>query len=111
MNTWENMLQFSVRNLKWSLTHWTENLAVLESASGQNHMADTSFPLIQWKDVQKLLLPRQKKQVLYLQEQAQLIHMEKIRKTPISVLRQASRLLRILEKQQKCSYSVLNLQV
>ena len=89
----------------------TENLAVLESASGQNHMVDTSFPLIQWKDVQKLLLPRQKKQVLYLQEQAQLIHMEKIRKTPISVLRQASRLLRILEKQQKCSYSVLNLQV
>ena len=104
-------LQFSVRNLKWSLTHWTENLAVLESASGQNHMVDTSFPLIQWKDVQKLLLPRQKKQVLYLQEQAQLIHMEKIRKTPISVLHQASRLLRILEKQQKCSYSVLNLQV
>ena len=37
--------------------------------------------------------------------------MEKIRKTPISVLHQASRLLRILEKQQKCSYSVLNLQV
>ena len=54
------MRQFSVRNLKWSLTHWTENLAVLESASGQNHMVDTSFPLIQWKDVQKLLLPRQK---------------------------------------------------
>ena len=40
------MRQFSVRNLKWSLTHWTESLAVLESASGQNHMVDTSFPLI-----------------------------------------------------------------
>lgn len=35
----------------------------------------------------------------------------KIRKTPISVLHQVSRLLRILEKQQKYSYSVLNLQV
>ena len=46
------MRQFSVRNLKWFLTHWTENLVVLESASGQNHMVDTSFPLIQWKDVQ-----------------------------------------------------------
>ena len=51
--------------------------------------------------MQKLLLPRQKKQVLYLQEQAQLIHMEKIRKIPISESLLLSQHRKKWQKQQK----------
>ena len=44
---------------------WTENWVVLRSVPGQNLWVDISFPLILWKDVQKLSLRKQKKQVWY----------------------------------------------
>ena len=54
--------------------------------------------------LEMLLLPRQKKQVLYLQEQAQLIHMEKILMTVISVLRRLIRLRKNCPLRRKFLY-------
>ena len=85
---------------------FTENLEDWASVSGQSLMADISSPLTPWRDVQRLSLPKQRKQELSLQEQVQLIHMARIQKIPISVLHQASRLRKSLEKQQKYLYSV-----
>ena len=60
--------------------------------------------LLPGKKIWKTLLPRQKKQVLYLQEQAQLIHMEKILMTVISVLRRLIRLRKNCPLRRKFLY-------